>query len=341
MTSRFVRAGATGLCVLTALGAASCGSGSKSDNGYRMALVIKPLDNTYFGSMAQGAQDEAKKSGVKLTVVAASNVSDDSGQANKLNSLISSGYGCYIVNPTSGTNLLRPLARATKAGADIVNMDLPISASAAKTGRVTISSYIGTDNKVAGAAAGKEMVTLLPAGSKAALIGGIAGDPGSEARMAGFRSAVEGKLKVVQTVAADADRVKAKNSAASIIRGTPDIRSFFTVSGDMSLGIQDAVQQAGKAGRIKVIGIDGTQDQLKNVQAGGMPAAVEQFPYLMGVQSVEACLAARKSGSKVPANVPTPVLVVTKQNVADALASFPKPPASMSLADPFTTVSAK
>ncbi|MFC0527657.1 substrate-binding domain-containing protein [Phytohabitans kaempferiae] len=329
---------ATAALSFAALAVAACGSddgdsGSGGDtSAYRIALVLKPLDNTYFGAMEKGASEEAKKAGVELTTVAAASVTDDSGQANKLNSLVSSGYDCYIVNPTSGTNLLRPLVPVSKDGKPIVNIDLPISADAAKTNGVTVTTYIGTDNETAGATAGEAMLEVVPSG-KVAAIGGLAADPGSLARIKGFKDKVAGKLDVFQTVAADADRLKAKNAAAAIIRGNPDVKGFFTVSGDMSLGIQEAVTQAGKQGQIAVIGIDGTEDQIKNIQSGGMPAAVEQFPYLMGAQGVQACLAARDSKS-VPAELPTPVLVVTKENAAEALASFPAPPESFRYDNP-------
>jgi len=137
----------------------------------------------------------------------------------------------------------------------------------------------------------------------------------------------------VQTVASNADRLKAQQDTASIINGTPDIKGFFTVSGDMSLGIQTAIDNAGQTGKIVVVGIDGTVPQLEQVRDGIQPAAVEQFPFLMGYQGVEACVAAMK-GLAVPASVPTPVLVVTKDNAADALAVYPAPPASFQFSDP-------
>ncbi len=72
----------------------------------------------------------------------------------------------------------------------------------------------------------------------------------------------------------------------------------------------------------------------KDIVAGGEPAAVEQFPYLMGSQSVQACAAA-KSGKKVPSSVETPVLIVTKENAQQALDAFPAPPAGSTVPNPF------
>ena len=302
----------------------------------KIAFVIKPLDNTYFGAMAQGAQDEAKQDGLSITVIAADSVTDDSGQASKLSALVSAGgYGCYVVNPTSATNLINGLVPVSKAGTPIVNLDLPMDTSAAAAAGVKISTYVGTNNQTAGAAGGKEMLKLLKAGDTVVPIGGIPGDPGSIARIAGFTSAVSGTLKVSATIAGNDDEATAKSAAAAILRQNPNVKGFFTVAGVMAMGIQQAVQEAGLNGKVAVIGVDGIQPQLQNILAGGQPAAVEQFPYLMGVQSVQACVAAM-AGKKLPADVQTPVLTVTKENAQAALSSYPKPPASFVVPDPFS-----
>jgi ABC-type sugar transport system substrate-binding protein len=306
-------------------------------SGKKIALVLKPLDNVYFGAMEQGAAAEAKKLGVSLTTVAAANVTDDSGQAAKLQALVSSGYDCYIVNPTSPTNLLRPLATVSKANTPIVNIDLPISTSAAQAAGVKVLTYIGTVNATAGQAGGQEMLKLLPNGGKVALVGGLADDPGSLARLKGFSDTVAGKLTITQTVASDAVRAKAQSEAATIIRANPDIKGFFTVGGDMAMGIQTAVVQAGDKGKIAVVGIDGTKEQLTDIIGGGEPAAIEQFPYLMGSQAVEACMASI-AGKSVPPTLDTPVFVVTKATAAQALASYPAPPASFTYTDPLATL---
>lgn len=334
-----VATAAAGLMLSTGLTACSGDAGATGPDGssaakLKVALVIKPLDNTYFGAMAEGAQAEAKKAGVDLTVVAADNVNDDSGQASKLNALVTAGYDCYIVNPTSQTNLLTGLVPVSQAGTPIVNLDLPIDTAAAEKAGVKLTTYVGTNNETAGKAGGEAMLDLLSNGDQVALIGGLVGDPGSNARMGGFTTAVEGKLKVTQTVAADFDKAKAKSAAKTILLANPDIKGFFTPSGDMALGIQQAVNEAGKKGSVAVVGIDGTQDQLKDIVAGGEPAAIEQFPYLMGSQSVQACVAA-KGGKTVPAKVETPVLIVTKDNAQAALDAFPAPPSDFTVPNPF------
>jgi ABC-type sugar transport system substrate-binding protein len=299
----------------------------------KIGAALKPLDNTYFGAMAQGAEAAAEEYGVGITVVAATSLTDDAGQASQLASLDASGeYGCYIVNPVSPTNLLQPLTVISEKGQPVMNIDLPIDLDAAAEAGVTVTSYMGSDNVATGAAAGEAMLGLVPEGGKVAAIGGLPADPGSLARIEGFSNAIEGKLDLIQTVASNADRLKAQQDAAAIIVANPDIAGFFTVSGDMSLGIQQAVDEAGLTGKIAVVGIDGTVPQLEQVRDGIQPAAVEQFPFLMGYQAVEACIAA-VAGQEVPSSVPTPVLVVTQENAAEALESYPAPPASFDFVD--------
>lgn len=324
---------------ILAAGLAGCSApGGDGDGGDgdapRIAFVIKPLDNTYFGAMAEGAQAYADEAGAQLTVVAAENVTDDSGQASKLNALVTEGYDCYVVNPTSQTNLITGLVPVTQAGAPIVNLDLPIDLDAAEDAGVEVTTYVGTDNVTAGEAAGEAMLELVEEGGQVALIGGLVADPGSNARMEGFSNAVEGKLEITQTVAADFDKAKAKSAAATILLANPDIKGFFTPSGDMAMGIQQAIEEAGLDDQVAVVGIDGTQDQLNDIIAGGQPAAVEQFPYLMGAQSVQACLAAL-DGADIPASVETPVLIVTGDNAQAALDAFPAPPEDFVVPNPF------
>ena len=94
----------------------------------------------------------------------------------------------------------------------------------------------------------------------------------------------------------------------------------------MGLGVAQAIANAGKTGRVKVISVDGNKDAFEAVKTGGIDAVVAQFPYVIGAMGVDACKAAA-AGKTLPADVKAPVQVVTKANVDAALASAPKPAA--------------
>lgn len=324
--------------------AAACGSQSSSSNGNGsgqvapVAAVIKGLDNPFFQAMQQGIQDQGKTRGINVTVQAAASITDTTGQADKLQAISGQNYGCYIVNPITSTNLVQSLVQISQSGKPIINIDNPISSTAASSANLKISTYIGTNNVNAGKMAATEMATLLPNGGDIALVGGIAGDVTSQARLNGFQQGAPSNMHIVQTVAADWDRGKALTAASDILRARPNLKAFFVANDDMGLGVSRAIADAGKQGQVKVVSVDGIQDALKAVQAGTLSATVSQYPYTIGAMGIEACKAAM-AGKTLPTNVTAPVLVVTKDNATQALASFPKP--FSSYADPFASLIGK
>ena len=199
--------------------------------------------------MEQGIDAQAEESDVDVEVQAASSITDTSGQADRLNAMAQQGYGCYVVNPISGTNLIQGLAQIAATGTPVVNIDSPIEADAAEKADLEVSTYIGTDNVEAGKMGGEAMVEALGGSGKVALIGGISGDVTSDARLDGFKEGA-GDLEIVQTVAADWDRQTAQTRATDILSANPDLTGFFSANDDMALGIARAVANAGKTGEV-------------------------------------------------------------------------------------------
>ena len=310
--------------VLAGCSSASTPAGGASAGSASFAAVIKGLDNPFFQAMENGITDAADAAGVDVSVQAAADIGDTTGQADKLTTLAGQDYGCFIVNPISGTNLVQALAPIAAKGTPIVNIDQPLDAASAEAAGITPATYIGTDNEAAGGKAGDYIVSLVAAGSKVAVIGGIAGDVTSAARVDGFTAAVEGTLEVVQEEAADWKRELALTKATDIIAANPDIAAFFAANDDMGLGIVKAIENAGKTGQIVVVSVDGNQDALESVEAGGLTATVAQYPYAIGQLGVQACQVATDGGD-LPANIESPTALVTADNAADAIAKFPQP----------------
>ena len=311
-----------------ALTLAGCGEdpqagGGGGDSASSYAAVIKGLDNPFFQQMEQGIDAQAKDSDVDVEVQAASSITDTSGQADRLNAMAQQDFGCYVVNPISGTNLIQGLAQIAAQGTPVVNIDSPVEDDAADKAGLKVSTYIGTDNVEAGKMGGEEMTKALGGQGKVALIGGISGDVTSNARLDGFKQGA-GDLEIVQTVAADWDRQTAQTRATDILSANPDLAGFFSANDDMALGISRAVANAGKTGDVAIIGVDGIEDALKAVESGDLTASVAQYPYAIGQMGVQACQMAA-DGKDLPSNVTAPVAVVTKDNAQDALKAFPAP----------------
>ncbi len=231
--------------------------------------------------------------------------------------------GCYVVNPISQSNLVQPLARVPE-GTPIVNIDSPLGDEAVEQAGLDVATYIGTDNVAAGGLAADTMAENVEVGAKIGVIGGVSGDATSEARVDGFTEGAGDRFEALETVAGNWERSRALNAAEDLMRANDDLEGFFAANDQMALGIAQAVANAGREGEIAVIGVDGIEDALDSIEAGGMTATVSQYPYTIGQLGVEACLAAT-AGEELPAQVDAPVQVVTSDNVGQAKENFPEP----------------
>jgi ABC-type sugar transport system substrate-binding protein len=307
---------------------AGCGADHESARrdvrNVRVAAVIKGLDNPFFVTMREGLVATARHDGVRLRVAAApSGLQDTAGQSSALAALAADGPACYVVNPINQTNLVRALADVPE-GTPIINLDSRIATAPAQAVGVKITTYIGTDNLAGGRLGADAMAALVGHGGRVAVVAGIPGDLGSGARTQGFRRGARGRFGVVDTVAADFDREKARLAAEELLRTDPKLDGFFAVNDLMALGVAEAVGAAGKRADVAVIGFDGIPQALTAVRSGALSATVAQYPYSMGQLGIEACMAAVR-GKSIPADIDAPVQVVTKKNVERAQASFPRP----------------
>jgi ABC-type sugar transport system substrate-binding protein len=317
--------------VRLAAGGASGGGAARGDGSpVRVGVVLKPLDNAFFVAMYEGAQAAAARRGVRLTVRSVPTTDDLTGQAAQVRKALAEGDDCYVINPTSGTNLVAALRGARRP---IVNVDSPIDPAAARRAGVRIRTFIGTDDIAGGRLAGARMASLLRDGGDVALVGGFHPNVNSDNRLLGFTAAIAGsRVRVVASAYADYERTKAEIAAERLLEAHPHLAGFFAANDLMALGIADAVRAEGRAGRVQVVGYDGIPEALDAVRAGALSATVAQYPYVMGQMAVEACVAAAR-GIRSPARVDPPTALLAAGNIGRAIAAFPQPVGRY--ADPF------
>ena len=75
------------------------------------------------------------------------------------------------------------------------------------------------------------------------------------------------------------------------------------------------------------MGVDGIEPILVDIESGKVTGSVSQYPWVMGQLGVEACIVAAQGGA-VTEFVESPAVVVTADNVGDAISNFPQPPAA-------------
>ncbi|MFC9975082.1 substrate-binding domain-containing protein [Spirillospora sp. NPDC127200] len=296
-----------------AVGVASTGdktgtTGAAGGGNMKMGLSVSTLNNPFFVQFRQGAEDEAKKQGVALTVGDAQN--DASQQVNQVQNYVSQGVKAIVVNPVDSDAAAPAVQAAERA-------DIPVVAADRGVNGAKVAQMIASDNVAGGRLAAEQLAKDMGGKGKVAWIQGQAGTSASRERGQGFAEGIK-KFPGIQVVAkqpADFDRTKGLDVMTNLMQSNPDVTGVFAENDEMALGAVKAL--GGKAGKqVKVVGFDGTPDGIKAVQAGTLSATVAQQPRLLGQMAVQSAVKAAK-GEKIDATQAVPVKMATRQNAAE------------------------
>lgn len=256
--------------------------------------------NAFFSALTQGAEQEAKTQGVKLTVADAGDSA--AKQASDIKDFISKKVSVIIVNPVDSAGIAPSVAAAKKAGITVISLDRSVIGE-------SVSSQIASDNVAGGKIAGSYLLKLVGENADIAELQGSQGTSAATDRGKGFHEAVDGKANVVASVTANFKREEGRIVTENILRANPNVKGIFAHNDEMALGAVDAVSAAGKD--IVIVGFDAIDDALAAVKEGRMTATVAQMPAKMGKTAVQTAVKLM-NGEKVASSIPVSVMLITK-----------------------------
>jgi simple sugar transport system substrate-binding protein len=232
---------------------------------------------------------------------------DDEGQINAIESMITQEVDAIAVTPTS-PNVQDALQEAVDAGIDVVLVDNDIPGWDGKT------SLVATDNLAGGQLAGEFMADELEPGDTVAVLEGVAGAPSLQERVDGFVEGLGDEFEIVASLPTDCDQTKGLDAAQDILTSNSDVTAIYGACGPPIIGALEAIASAGKS--IKVVGFDAGPDEVAAIVAGDQLASVAQFPARMGEMGVQAALDAA-NGEDVEPVVDTGTEMVTADNASE------------------------
>lgn len=297
-----------------ALGLTACGSGSSSGGDgaaagdIKLGMSVSTLNNPYFVQLRKGAEDEAKKQGVALTVTDAQN--DASQQVNQIQNFASQSMKAIIINPVDSDAAGPAVKAAERSKIPVIAVDRVVNGA-------TVAQTVASDNVAGGKLAAQELAKQMGEKGKVAVLQGVPGTSAARDRGQGFTEGIKAypDIQVVAQQPADFDRTKGLDVMTNLVQSNPGITGVFAENDEMALGAVKAL--GAKAGKeVKIVGFDGTPDGLKAIQAGTLNASIAQQPQLLGQQAVQGAIKAAK-GEKIEATVAVPVKAVNKDNVAE------------------------
>ncbi|MFP2770452.1 ribose ABC transporter substrate-binding protein RbsB [Oceanisphaera sp. KMM 10153] len=288
---------------LTSLLSAALVSATMSSGAYAkdtLALVISTLNNPFFVTMKEGAEQKAEELGYNLIVLDSQN--DPAKELANVEDLSVRGTRVLLINPTDSDAVTNAIRLANRAGLPVLTLD-----RAANRGEVV--SHIASDNVAGGQMAGDYIAEQVGADAKVIQLEGIAGTSAARERGKGFAQAVDKHgFELMASQPADFDRTKGLNVMENLLTGNPAVQAVFAQNDEMALGAMRALQAANKKD-VLIVGFDGTEDGIKAVQGGRLAATIAQQPDAIGAIAVETADRLLK-GETVASHIPVPLQVI-------------------------------
>ena len=181
------------------------------------------------------------------------------------------------------------------------------------------ASAIASDNLGGGKAAFDAIKGLNPKGGKVMIMSVDPGISTTDARAKGFQDAVKAdpKYQYLGLQYAHDDPATAANLMSAALQKDPDIVGVFAANLFAAEGTATGVKQAGKSGKVKIVGFDAGPDQVKALKDGTVQALVAQQPGTIGTDGLDEAVAALDGGTVTP-KVQTGFTIITKDNVDGA-----------------------
>lgn len=296
-----------------------CGSGdsgkqqtsSKAAAGRQLTVGVSLLTRThpFYQDLEAGLQEAAAASNIRLIITAGE--FDVARQKDQVSEFIVRKADAIIVCPCDSRSIGTAIKAANDAGIPVFTADIACLAEDAK-----VVCHVASDNVAGGALAAQAVADAIGGAGTVAIID----HPEVESviqRVHGFEEAIgkTGGIKIVAKLSGRGVKDQAFRTAEDILQAHPELDAIFGINDDTALGALAAIEKAGKAGRVHIVGFDAVPEAREAIKAGKIYADVIQQPREIGRRTV-AAVSGYLSGSAVPPQILIPCTLFTQ---ADAL----------------------
>jgi len=241
-----------------------------------IGVSLLNLQHEFYQELREGMLNGARKYGYELRILSAD--FDPAIQANHIRDFIVQKVDAMVICPCDSKTVGTSIEEANRAGIPVFTSDIKNDSPQGK-----VIAHVASDNYLGGALAAELIREALNGRGNVALIT----SPGVEScteRIRGFKDKIKETpgIRIVEELSAEGQRDKALDVARDILTKNPDLDGIFGINDDSALGALAAVEAAGKAGKIKIVGYDATQEARQRIREGKIYADVIQHPKLMG-----------------------------------------------------------
>ena len=279
-----------------------------------IGLSVLTMNNPFFKEIADSMTAEAAKHG--YSVVAVSGDFDVARQQNQVKDFIVRKVSAIVLCPCDSTAIGPAIREANKAGIPVFTADIASLDTTAK-----VVAHIATDNLQGGRMAAEAVVEAIGGQGKVAILDHpevesvLLRTRGFEEKLAELNQQSGVKVQVVAKLPGGGDKARSFKAAQDLIQAHADLNAIFAVNDPSALGARAALENAGKAGQIKIVGFDGQPEGKQAIKDGKLYADPIQYPDKIGAEAVRAFIK-YMNGEDVPKQVLIPTALYRKADAA-------------------------
>ena len=296
-----------------AMAATTVGSSQANAAGVKITFIQGVAGDAFYITMGCGVAEAAKAAGAVVKTAGGAKW-DATIQKPVLDSVIASKPDAILIAPNDVTAMQKPIEAAIAKGIKVVLVDTTIG-----NPKKTVAQ-IASDNLGGGEAAFDAIKQLVPAGGKVLVVSTSPGVSSVDARVKGFadKANADSSFNYIGVQYSNNEPAVAQRIITAALAKNSDIVGVFATNLFSAQGVAAGIKQAGKEGKVKVVGFDAGSDQVKALKAGTVQALIAQQPATIGKMGVEAAVAAATGKKVAKKAVKTGFTILTEANIDTA-----------------------
>src|ERR1700754_3732212 len=289
----------------------SASSGGGGGGEPYIAIVSKGFQHQFWQAVKQGAEEEAKAEGARITFEGPPTEQDIEQQVTMLTNAIQkkpAAIGFAALDSKASA----PLMDQAKA------QNIPVIAFDSGVESDVPLTTAATDNKAAAGEAAKHLSELIGGKGKGALVVHDQTSQTGIQRRDGFIEWMKANAPGVTLLPVQyggGDQAKSADITKSIIQANPDVKGIYGSNEGSAIGVVKGVEESGKKG-VTIVGFDSGKAQMDAIKSGVMAGAITQNPVGMGKELVDSAMKAI-NGETLPKVIDTGFYWYDKTNIDD------------------------
>ena len=289
--------------------AGSPGAGSAGKH-HTIAFIPGCTCDPYYSTETAGFKAAAQAAGVTAIVQGPADF-QASEQIPVLQAVVQKKPDAIVIDPTDATALAGPIEAAIAQG-------IPVMTTGNNVNTKKIFTAIAASSIDGGKLGAQSLMRQAPQGGEVVFVHIKPGISSIDDRDTGFKRALSGQSKYIvlpELYAGNDSATQAASLVSATLSAHPKLVAIFASNVITAEGAANAVQTAGKQGKIAVLGYDAGPQEVTDLTSGSLTALVSQNPYQIGRLAIQNAVKYLDGDKGIPQDQPLTPLVITKDNL--------------------------